>query len=287
MAQTASQVTMLQRSPSYIIPQQREDALEVLIRRWSPAKWVHTLIRWKWLFIPWVFRQYCRYFPMSAKSFFGMVTKSMLPKGVAYSPDFEPKYFPWEQRMCFCPDADFFRAMKKGKASVMTGVIQEVTKDTIKLTDGRELHPDMIITATGLQMQLAGGMKICVDGQEHLVAGKHIWKNVMFEGVPNAAYMIGYVDASWTLGCDSAIQLIIRIIKKMNKEGKSVIEPIVPEGSNMKKLQYLNLTSTYVAKSKDVMPVAGDQPQWKGRMSYFRDIWEAWYGDIKTGAMYT
>jgi cation diffusion facilitator CzcD-associated flavoprotein CzcO len=188
--------------------------------------------------------------------------------------------------MCFCPDGDYYAALRSGKASIVTGTIDTVTATSIRLSDGQELHPDLIVTATGLKLRLAGGVQLSVDDEPYSIGGKHIWKNIMLQDLPNAAYVIGYVDASWTLGADASAQLVCRMLKKMQREKKTAVVAQVDD-SGMKRSRYLNLSSTYVSEALEVLPVAGDRPQWRGRTSYFKDIWEAWYGDITTGVVYS
>jgi cation diffusion facilitator CzcD-associated flavoprotein CzcO len=288
LAEKASQVTMLQRSPSYILSQPATDGLEILIRTLFPAAWAHKLIRIKWLVMPFLFINFCFYFPTLAKKMLRKGTMDQLPPGLAHDPHFKPSYNPFEQRMCFCPDGDFYAALREGKASVVTGVIEKVTEKSIKLTDGQELHPDIIVTATGLKILLAGGIKLTVDNQSFAMNEKFIWKTAMMQDLPNAAFVIGYVDASWTLGADTTAQLICRLLRQMEKDGAGVAVPRLDkaEEGNMKVLPMLRLTSTYVQKGKDVLPKTADGPQWRPRSTYFRDIWEAKFGDLKTGMQY-
>jgi cation diffusion facilitator CzcD-associated flavoprotein CzcO len=287
LAKKAEHVTMLQRSPSYLLSQPSEDGIERFIRRWSPKAWINQLLRFKWLALPFVIINFCYYLPGVAKKLLRAATVAQLPPSIKHNPHFEPSYNPFEQRVCFCPDGDFYASLREGKSSVVTGQIETMTADAIKLKDGQELHPDIIVTATGLQMQLAGGMKISVDNEPFAINQKFMWKNVMIQDLPNAAYVIGYVDASWTLGADATAQLVCRMLKKMEKEGNTVAVPRVDEKKKkMKEMQYLRLSSTYVKRAKNVLPKAGDAPQWRGRTTYFRDIWEAWFGDINTGLQY-
>lgn len=286
LAKEAAQVTMLQRSPSYILSTPKEDGLEKLIRRWAPTSWISPLIRFKWLALPWIFIRFCRYMPDRAKGMLKGLTERQLPKSLKFDEHFKPSYNPFEQRVCFCPDGDFYRALRKGRGNIVTGHISHISSTTITLKNGQELTPDIIVTATGLKIQLAGGMHISVDGVPYHISSKYIWKNTMFQDLPNASYTIGYVDASWTLGADATAQLITRLMKKMGKMGSGAIVPRVEEGSMMKQTRLFNLSSTYVQKADGVMPKAGDQPQWRGRTSYFGDIWESWYGDISTGLEY-
>jgi cation diffusion facilitator CzcD-associated flavoprotein CzcO len=277
---------MLQRSPSYVLSQPSEDGIEKAIRRLAPRSWIGPMIRFKWLALPWLIMRFCYYVPGLAKRLFRAATIAQLPKSINHDPHFKPSYNPFEQRTCFCPNGDFYKALRKGAASIVTGHISDVTADTIKLTDGQELHPDIIVTATGLKIQLAGGMRITVDGQAFRISDKFMWKNVMLQDLPNAIYVIGYVDASWTLGADSTAQLVCRMLTKMEKEGYAVAIPRVDGAKQMKEMQYLKLSSTYIKKASEVLPKGGDAAQWRPRTSYFRDIWQAWFGDISTGLQY-
>lgn len=195
LAQKAKHVTMLQRSPSYILSQPREDGLEKLIRAVLPVSWTHQAIRFKWLAIPWLLINFCHYLPNMAKLLFQKVTIAQLPKSISHDPHFMPRYNPFEQRMCFCPDGDFYAALRSGKGSVVTGAIDTVTATSVRLRDGAELTPDIIVTATGLKVRLAGGIKVTVDGKPHAMNEKYVWKNIMQQDLPNAFFVVGYVDA--------------------------------------------------------------------------------------------
>jgi cation diffusion facilitator CzcD-associated flavoprotein CzcO len=145
MAEKAKHVTMLQRSANYLMSQPSEDGLEAFIRRWLPKTWAHTVIRWKWLWFGFFMVRACRYFPNFVTKMIRAMTVAELPPDFKHDPHFKPKYAPWEQRMCFCPNSDFFEAIRNKKANVVTGVIDTVTEDSIKLNDGQELHPDIIV----------------------------------------------------------------------------------------------------------------------------------------------
>jgi len=278
----AGHVTMLQRSPSYIMSQPAQDGLEILIRKltWWSKSLEHKLIRFKWVIIPFLVTRFAYNFPKAANKMFGDAMKAQLPPTMAREPNFNPSYNPFEQRVCFCPDGDFYDALRSGKTSVETGIIETITPNSIKLVSGKELHPDIIVTATGLKIRFAGGMKVSVDGKPFDVPSKFIWKGVMLEDLPNAAFVFGYVDASWTLGADATAQLMCRMLKQMSKEG--VVE-VVPRRSeeeklNMKEEPFLKLTSTYIRRAKDVLPKTGATGQWRARSYYMKDMWMAWFG---------
>lgn len=146
MAKTAKQVTMLQRSPSYLMSSPSEDGVEIFFRRWLPKTWAHTLIRWKWLWFGWTMVKLCKWFPNYVQKTVHDATDLELPKHIKRDPHFQPKYMPWQQRMCFCPNGDFFEALRSNKANVVTGVIDNVTEDSINLRDGSSLKPDIIVS---------------------------------------------------------------------------------------------------------------------------------------------
>jgi cation diffusion facilitator CzcD-associated flavoprotein CzcO len=288
MAKEAKHVTMLQRSPSYILSQPAEDGLEKAIRAIFPVSIAHKLVRIKWLVVPYLFISFCTWFPNAARRLVRSAAKAQLPIGMDLDPNFNPSYTPFQQRMCFCPDGDFYESLKEGKSSIQTGIIKTITSKTILLESGAELHPDIIVTATGLKIQLAGGMTLLVDGSLIDVSEKFVWKSVMMQDLPNAAFVVGYTDASWTLGADSTALLICRLLKRMSKEKTSVVVPRLTEEEerSMKVLPYLKLQSTYVQKAKGALPKAGDGRQWRARSTYFNDLWQAKFGDIRSGLQY-
>lgn len=285
MADKAKHVTMLQRSPSYIMSMPAEDGLEKAIRKYSPAYWQSTLIRWKWLVVPFMIVNFAYYFPKAARKMFRSATVPQLPPTLEMDPHFNPSYYPFQQRVCFCPDADFYKSLRAGKSSVETGIIDTVTPNSVLLKSGKEFNPDIIVTATGLKLRIAGGMEISVDGKEYKIGEKFVWKGVMLEDLPNCAFVIGYVDASWTLGADATAQLVCRMLKQMDKEGVAEVIPrrTAEEKKTMQQRPLLSLTSTYIQKGGSNLPMAGDRGAWKARSYYFKDIMIAWYGNIKSG----
>jgi len=288
MAEKAKSVTMLQRSPSYIMAVPSEDGIEWFLRTcmwWFPA-FQNWALRVKWILAPLLLTTLSARFPAMVKRTLQRITTAQLPKNLPIDPHFTPKYNPWEQRMCMCPDGDFFKALRGGKANVETGVIENITKDTIKLSSGKELHPDCIVTATGLKLKFFGGIQMTIDGKKYDPAQHFVWKGMMLENLPNVSFVMGYVDASWTLGADATAQLQTRIINQMAKEGVVTVIPrqSADDQAHMKEKSILKLNSTYVEKGKHQLPKAGSRGQWAPRSTYLSDIWNAWYGDIKGSA---
>lgn len=276
----AARVTMLQRSPSYVMALPSVDPLGNLIKRLLP-KWIaFKLVRWKFLVLPFLFFQFCRAFPNAGRKVIRANTLKQLPKNMAHDPNFNPRYNPWEQRLCICPDGDFFTALHKGNAEIVTDTIETVTATGITTVSGTTLDADIIVTATGLKMLLGGGARISVDGTPVPLSQKFMWKGALLQDLPNAAFVIGYTNASWTLGADATATLVCRLLKHMQKTGMAIATPRVR--GKMSEEPVLNLSSTYIEKAKGAIPKAGGNAPWRARKSYFGDMWAAKYGPLTT-----
>ncbi|KAK4977344.1 hypothetical protein LTR66_004926 [Elasticomyces elasticus] len=281
LTQKAAHVTMLQRSPTYVVSVPQWSLLAYWTRRLLPQGLACTVIRIAFFLLQWLYFKFCQAFPVRAKKGLRKHAAEQLPKGFPVDPSFQPSYNPWDQRLCVSPDGDFYQCLREGKADVVTARIKQVTETEILLEGSdKVLRPDIIITATGLKLIWAGGAKITVDGEPVKLADKHMWKGVMIQDVPNAALMMGYTNASWTLGADASAQFVTRLLNRMKKEGISQAVPRVEKGTVMKDLPILNLSSTYIVEGKGEMPKAGDRAPWLRRSFYLRDIWEAKFGDI-------
>ncbi|KAE9366831.1 monooxygenase flavin-binding family protein-like protein [Stipitochalara longipes BDJ] len=283
IAEKAAKVTMLQRSPSYIMALPAVDPTGNFMRKWLPTWMSHTLVRWKFLILPFLFFKFCRAFPNAARKIIQANTKRHLPPSMPHDPNFKPAYNPWEQRLCVCPDGDFFKALQKGNSDIVTDTIKTVTSSGIQTTSGKMIDADIIVTATGLKMQLAGGARISVDGAPFDVSTKFMWKGVMLQDMPNAAFVIGYTNASWTLGADATAQTVCRLMKHMNSINASSAVPRLPVGQKIKSAPVLNLNSTYIEKAKGQLPRAGDVAPWLPRANYLADYWTSNYGNVTTG----
>ena len=282
LAEKASHVTMLQRSPGYLVALPGIDPTGALAKRWLPRWLAYRILRLKFLILPFLFFKFCRAYPHTARRLLKRRTQRLLPPDVPISPHFEPKYNPWEQRLCIAPDGDFYKALHQGKTSVRTGHIQTMTPNSIFLEDGTEIPADVIVTATGLKVLFAGGISIFIDGERMDVTSKFLWKGVMLQDLPNAAFVLGYTNASWTLGSDATALHCCRLIKHMRTHGQSSSVPRVNhENQGAAEIQArspFNLSSTYVKRAEKEMPKAGDRGPWRSRTTYFWDLWEARYG---------
>jgi cation diffusion facilitator CzcD-associated flavoprotein CzcO len=294
LAQTAAHVTMLQRSPSYILSQPSVDNLGHLIKKILPTWLALKIVRLRWLTLPYAFYLFCQTFPRAARFVMKKATQAQLPKEakINYDRDWQPTYGPWDQRLCLCPDGDFYKPLREGKADVVTGHIEKVTADSIILKDGTVLNPDIIVTATGLKLQLAGGAQILLNGEPLNMHEKYLWKGLMLSDVPNAAFAIGYTNASWTLGADAAAQFVCRIIKAAEKkskrpkgqakkgEGIGVIVPRVTDTTGFANAPPFDLSSTYLVAARQELPLAGNKGPWRARGAYWRDWFDSRWGSL-------
>lgn len=281
----AGHVTMLQRSPSYLLPLPTTDHAGAILKRVLPTSWASPVQRLYNTVRTTLFCWFCQAFPRRAISILRSLTERLLPEGVSYDPHFKPRYNPWDQRLCVSPGGDFFGALRKGKASVVTDTIEKVTKDSIRLHSGQVLHPDIIVTATGLKICFAGNIAFSIDGGKPIrPADKFIWKAAMIQDLPNLFYILGYTNASWTLGADVTATLIVRMLTRMRKEGKTAAVPRL-SGEQMKRMQtksMFDLSSTYLKKAASELPQGGTG-QWEPRTHYIKDLYRVKWGDIDSG----
>ncbi|KAJ4152270.1 hypothetical protein NW754_004065 [Fusarium falciforme] len=205
--------------------------------------------------------------------------KPGLPPDVSWDPHFKPRYNPWEQRFCACMNGDFFAAIRSGKADVVTDTIKTVTEKSIVLQSGAVLHPDVIVTATGLKLRFGGGIKFAVDDQPFNVADKFAWRAAMLQDVPNLLFMTGYENASWTLGADVSARLFVRILQKMRQRKASVAVPRNAASKDMPVKPMMSLSSTYLKNAGAVFPKGGTG-LWSPKSNYFADMAGASWGDV-------
>lgn len=306
MNEKAGRVTMLQRSPSYFLPVPLVEPIDVLIRRWAPAKWAHQIVRIRFILVGYLFFSFCRLFPNAAKKLLRKGTESELPKNIPFDPHFVPSYLPWEQRMCITPGktsqreepisfakpvtgGDFFAALRTGKSDVVTDHIDTVTESGIKLKSGRTLDADIIVTATGLKVSFGGGAEILIDGEPLVLHDKHVWNGAMLQDVPNLTFTFGYTSASWTLGADVTAQLWVRLLQTIRRQGMTSVVPKINDPSRVKEAPLLNLNSNYIkaAENSKLLPKGGNVAPWKPRTSYLQDYWKAKWGDITTSLQFS
>ncbi|MET0600691.1 MAG: NAD(P)/FAD-dependent oxidoreductase [Baekduia sp.] len=284
MAQTAGHVTMLQRSPTYIMALPGEDPIANALRRVLPSKAAYAAVRWKNVITQGIFFNLSRHAPKLVKGLIAKMVQRQLPDNVPLDPHFTPTYNPWDQRVCLVPDGDLFKALRSGKASVATDTIETFTENGIKLTSGAELEADVVITATGLNLLALGGMEVEVDGREVVLNETIGYKGMMFSDVPNLAIALGYTNASWTLKCDLTCEYVCRLLNHMDANGYGQVTPRNHD-ANLETLPFIDLKSGYVARAIDQFPRQGVRAPWRLYQNYARDIMMLKRGALEDGAI--
>lgn len=284
MATKVKHITMLQRSPTYIFPVPQHSKITGLLFTLLPRAAAHRANRLIWIMVTYLMIVFCNHFPNVARSIIRRVNRAFLPPQVSVDPHFMPAYNPWEQRLCASLDGDIFEAMRTGKAGVVTDTIERVTKDSIRLHSGKTLQPDVIITATGLKLRFAGGIRFTVDGQTVDERTKFLWKACMVQDMPNLIFTIGFENASWTLGADCAALLLTRLMRHMQSQGATVAVPFLDEPDKMPLRPLMSLKATYL-KNVDAMVPKASTGVWSPRANYMKDLYAATWGDLQTGLL--
>ncbi|HET7071959.1 MAG TPA: NAD(P)/FAD-dependent oxidoreductase, partial [Nocardioides sp.] len=268
MAGHAAHVTMLQRSPSYILSLPRRDPFVARARRWLPAGVAHRVVRWKSILVQSVFYRLSRCRPETVKRLVRRQNVALLPEGYDVDTHFTPRYEPWDQRMCFVPDADLFRAVRRGDAEVVTSAIERLDRDGIVLAGGRHLRADLIVTATGLTLSPFGGIELIVDGEKIDPSASMTYRALMLSGVPNFVFTVGYTNASWTLKVDLVAQFTCRLLGHLTRRGYRRVVP--RPDPTVGEVPLMDFTSGYVLRGLDQLPHQGDRDPWRLRQSYLR-----------------
>jgi cation diffusion facilitator CzcD-associated flavoprotein CzcO len=284
MAKTAAHVTMLQRSPTYVVARPAEDVIANWLRRHFPAMFAYVVTRWKKVLLQQYFFNLCRRKPQYAKKLILDGVRAYLGPGYDVDTHFTPRYNPWEQRMCLVPDADLFTALRGGKASVVTDQIETFTEKGLKLKSGEELEADLIVTATGLNLEILSGVQITVDGTAVDPAKTFNYKGLMYSGVPNLATSFGYTNASWTLKCDLTCEYVCRLLNHMERHGYAQCTPRLNDPSVTEE-PWVDFSSGYIQRTLHLFPKQGSKAPWKLRQNYARDIMTLRFGKIDDGVM--
>jgi cation diffusion facilitator CzcD-associated flavoprotein CzcO len=282
MAPDAEHVTMLQRSPSYVVSIPNEDPIAKLIRRVVPERWAHAAVRWKNVLLTMGVFQLSRRAPKFMRKLIRAGVKKALPEGYDVDTHFNPRYNPWDQRVCLVPDGDLFEAIGSGRASIVTDRIASFTETGIELESGQTLEADLVVTATGLNLLALGGMQLSVDGREVDPSETLTYRGMMIGDVPNLALAVGYTNASWTLKADLICQYVTRLLNHMDAQGYTQATPR-PERKDGPTQPFLNLTSGYVQRSVDQFPRQGMEAPWRIHQNYLRDIALIRRGDLAEG----
>ncbi|MBV8657393.1 MAG: NAD(P)/FAD-dependent oxidoreductase [Burkholderiales bacterium] len=284
LARTAAHVTMLQRSPTYIFSLPSVDAVAGTLYRWLPARFAHSLIRWKNVLLMMYFYNLSRWRPEFMKRSLLRLVQRRLGPDFDVGKHFTPRYQPWDQRLCFVPDADLFRTLRAGRATVVTDEIETFTSRGLRLKSGEILEADIIVTATGLKVQLLGGMQVDIDGTPIDPATAMLYKGLMYRDIPNFASAFGYTNASWTLKCDLTAEYVCRLLNHMDARGYDFCAPhmsdtaITPEPA-------IGLTSGYVQRARDTLPKQGSRRPWRLYQNYALDLLTLKFGRVNDGTL--
>jgi cation diffusion facilitator CzcD-associated flavoprotein CzcO len=279
----AAHVTMLQRSPTYMVSRPSVDKVANRLRRLFGNKASYGLVRTRNVLMQQAFFQLARRRPQLVKK---LITKGLLkelPPDYEVETHFNPAYNPWDQRLCLVPDADLFAAIRTGQAAVVTDHVEEITETGIRLRSERLLEADIIVAATGLKLQLMSDIRLFLDGKEQRLSGAMTYKGLMFGGVPNLSFSFGYTNASWTLKADLTSFYLCRLLNHLRRDGRTMAMP-VPE-ADVKAIDLLDFSSGYVQRAKDILPVQGDRAPWKLHQNYVRDLAALKHGKLEDGVM--
>ncbi len=278
LAERGAEVTMLQRTPTWITSLPRRDRVRDVLQRALPIGAGAAVVRYKNVLTSMAFYELTRRRPTAARALLSRGATRSLGSATMVADHFTPTYDPWDQRLCLVPDGDLFLALRSGRAHVVTDTIVTFTPHGIRLASGRELGADVIVTATGLRIQVAGGIEIVVDGERRPTRDLTVYRGMMFVGVPNLAICVGYVNASWTLRADLASRYLCRLLTHMEQNAWRIAVPQAPGGTVGRPL--LPLASGYVRRAGDELPQQGDTAPWLMRQNYLLDRRDMLRGDV-------
>jgi len=273
LAQTAAKVTMLQRSPTYVVSMPAKDPIATFLNAVLPARLAYRLIRWKNVeFQRYVYRQ-SRLNPGKVKAKLLALLRKHLPPGYDIAKHFTPSYNPWDQRLCLVPDADLFEAIKSGRAEVVTDDIERFTAHGIRLKSGDELPADLIVTATGLELKVLGGARFSVDGRAVNIPDTYSYKGMMFSDVPNLVYTLGYINASWTLRSELVADFVCRLVNHLAQHGYARATPRLRERDRGMPIRLLieDFSPGYMRRAMHLFPKQSDRDPWRNTQNYAFD----------------
>ncbi|KAE9962480.1 hypothetical protein BLS_000266 [Venturia inaequalis] len=296
MAKMAEKVTMVQRSPSYIVSLPNRIRPKTWWERILPLWIQYKINRIRYMIGGFFYRRYLAQNSDQMRESLAKITQAQLPKHIPYDPHFKPRYRPWTQRVCVCPDGDFFKALHKGNVDIATGIISTVTPNSITMENGQNVEADIIVTATGLHIKYGGNADIYVDGEELKWGDKFFWRGVMIQDVPNMAFVMGYTMATWTLGADATATLVCRMIKHLERNKLTSATPRIPvvdvSGGQKEMVKLtsasgvMGLTSTYIKNAMHRLPKTSDDKPWRARGNYLEDMWDARWSSLSRGMQF-
>ena len=286
MAEEAAHVTMLQRSPTYVVSLPARDRVAAWLHRMLPNRTAYRLTRWKNVSLQMLFFRLARKRPeKTRKRLLGLVQQALGPD-YDVGTHFTPSYNPWDQRLCLVPDADLFEAIKTGRASVRTDTIESFTEDGIRLSSGETLPAHVIVTATGLELKMAGGIALSLGGTPLNLAERLHYKGMMYDGVPNLATTFGYTNASWTLKADLTALYLCRLLNTMGKRGLRQATPRNDDPA-MTEEPFLEFTSGYIQRAAALLPKQGSRRPWRLNQNYALDVLAMKFGSVDEAMVFS
>ncbi|WP_028079834.1 flavin-containing monooxygenase [Solimonas soli] len=284
LAKRAAHVTMLQRSPTYVVSLPDEDAFANALRALLPARAAYAFVRWKNVLLGLGFYKLCRRFPEAVKKLLRAGVRRRLGKGYDVDRHFSPSYRPWDQRLCMVPNGDLFEAIRSGRASVCTDHIERFTAHGIHLRSGHTLDADIVVSATGLQLAVLGDVRFAVDGRDVDLAKTMSYKGMMCSDLPNLAFAIGYTNASWTLKCDLSSEYVCRLLNHMRRHGYTHCTPRRRDPAVTEE-PLIDFSSGYVRRAIDAFPKQGSRKPWKLYQNYVLDLLTLRHGRLDDGVI--
>ena len=284
LATTAAHVTMLQRSPSYVVTLPSQDVVANVMNRVLPHSVSYAFTRWKNVLKGMLFFYLSKRWPERIKHWIVHEAQKLLGQEFDVRKHFSPHYKPWDQRVCLVPDSDLFEAIKSGRATVVTDTIDSFTETGVRLASGDELPADLIVTATGLDLLAFGGMDLRVDGTAVTLNEKLTYKGMMLQDVPNMAYVVGYTNASWTLKADLVSQYVCRILGHLRNTHTLACTPRLNDAS-VQTQDWVDFTSGYVQRALHKFPKQGNKSPWCLHQNYILDVMNLRYGKLEDGVL--
>ncbi|MDB4945066.1 MAG: flavin-binding family monooxygenase [Labilithrix sp.] len=287
LAKGAAKVTMLQRSPSYIVSLPAVDAVARFLEARLPGPAAYAIARWKNVAVTMATFNVMRAFPERTKKFLVGQVRKQVGKDIDVEQHFTPRYNPWDQRLCLVPDGDLFAALREGRAEIVTDHIERFTETGLLLKSGKRIEADVVVTATGLKLLVAGGIQIIVDGAVVDPGKTRNYKGAMLSDVPNFAIVLGYTNASWTLKADLISEYVCRVLRTMKKNGYAIAVPRVKnrEAELDAEEPLMNFSSGYVQRALDQMPKQGPKAPWRLYQNYVLDLLGLRFGSVEDGVL--
>jgi monooxygenase len=284
IADEAAHVTMLQRSPTYVVSVPARDPIANALRRVLPHRLAYAIARHKNVALQAVVYKLSRRRPGLVRRLIRAATKRQLPKGYDVDTHFNPHYDPWDQRLCVVPDGDLFESISSGRASIVTDRIATFTERGVELASGTEIEADVVVTATGLRLVAFGGIDYVVDGKPVDLAETFAYRGAMLSGVPNFAFAVGYINASWTLKVDLVCDWLCRLLAHMDANGYAQAVP-VNDDPDLPRRPLLDFSAGYVQRTLDSFPKQGPVAPWRMSMSYYEDVRSLRDGGLTDGTL--